>query len=48
MTAGLRTGLPGEAVQGDGDILAALPLKAEIVARALEVIVPEGSALAAA
>ena len=42
------TGADGTPVQGDGDIMAELPLRAEIVPRALEVIVPEGSALAAA
>ena len=42
------TGAEGTPVQGDGDILAHLPLRAEIVPRALEVIVPDGSALAAA
>ncbi len=41
------TGAEGTPVQGDGDILAQLPLRAEIVPRALEVIVPDGSALAA-
>ena len=42
------TGDEGTPVQGDGDILAQLPLQAEIVPRALEVIVPDGSGLAAA
>ena len=41
------TGVEGAPVQVDGDILAHLPLHAEIVPRALEVIVPAGSALAA-
>ncbi len=41
------TGIEGSPVQGDGDILAHLPLNAEIVPRAIEVIVPEASALAA-
>lgn len=41
------TGVDGAPVQSDGDILAHLPLRAEIAPRALEVIVPEGSALAA-
>ena len=41
------TGVEGAPVQGDGDILAYLPLRAEIVPRALEVVVPEGSPLAA-
>ncbi len=42
------TGVVGAPVQGDGDILAHLPLHAQIVTRALEVMVPEGSPMAAA
>ncbi len=44
----LVTGAEDTPVQGDGDILARLPLRAELVPQAIEIIVPEGSALAQA
>jgi hypothetical protein len=37
-------GLAGDPVQGDGDIITALPLTATLADRPLEILVPAGSA----